>query len=103
MKSRDDLQTKLEALLGSEYVYFQPPDGLQLYKGNKIVYKRDKVHEQKANNKSYVTHGKYTVTLISRDPDWDLPLQFTDEFDHCDYDRTFISNNSYHNVFILYY
>lgn len=103
MKSRLELQALLEAALGSEHVYFQPPDGLQMTTGNRIVYSREEIKFDQADNTKYRGYTRYSVTLISKDPDWSLVQEFPSLFMHCRHDRTYKSDNLNHDVYIIYY
>lgn len=103
MKSREELQEKLEEALGSKYVYFQPPDGFQMYHGNRIVYSREKISFDKADNIKYRGYVRYSVILISKDPDWPLFLEFPTLFRFCDHERGYKSDNLNHEVYTLYY
>ena len=52
MDSRPNLQTKLEQILGSRNVYFQPPESIKLnYPA--IVYKRSNIQNTFADNEVY--------------------------------------------------
>lgn len=62
------LQTKLEELLGSKNVYFQPPSN-RVMKYPCIVYNLSSVPSRKADNLNYITNYSYTLTLIDYDPD----------------------------------
>ena len=103
MKTREEFQAKLEDILGSEYVYFQPPDGLQMNRGNRIVYSREKISFDKADNIKYRGYVRYSVILISKDPDWPLFLEFPTLFRFCDHERGYKSDNLNHEVYTLYY
>lgn len=103
MKTRTEFQNALELALGSPYVYYQPPEGFQTYKGNRIIYSREKIDFSIADNKKYIGHSKYSVTLISRDPDWSLVEDILHMFQYCEHDRHYISNNLNHDVYIIYY
>ena len=49
MTSRLELQAKLEELLGSEQVYYQPPESIKMsYPA--IVYSKSRIETKKANN-----------------------------------------------------
>lgn len=103
MRTRADFHVKLVEALGSEYVYFQPPENLKLYHGNKIIYSREELNDQDADNTQYIRHTKYSVTLVSKDPDWGLVQEFPLLFDHCRHDRHYVSDNLNHDVYIIYY
>lgn len=100
-KSRVDLQYLLEGILGSRYVYFQPPESIKL-KYPCIVYERSDIRTVKADNLKYTVQKRYTVTYISEDPDSDVPDKLI-QLPYCSFDRHFISGNMNHDVFDLYY
>lgn len=96
------LQNKLEALLGSTNVYFQPPESVKMsYPA--IVYKLDGIDTVKADNKNYKKNNYYNVTIIHKDPDNDLKDSILDEFDYCKLINTFVSDNLNHYVYRIYY
>lgn len=71
-RSRLLLQSKLEALLGSRNVYFQPPSGFQMQYPC-IVYSRDRKDEKFADDILYIGTKCYRVTVMDRDPDSEYP------------------------------
>ena len=68
MAPRVDLQRKLEGLLGSTNVYFQPPDDTKLQYPC-IVYHLDGATSDYASNTDYRVKKFYQVTYIDRRPD----------------------------------
>ena len=52
MASRLALQTKLEELLGSRHVYYQPPESLKM-EYPAIRYSKNDIRVDRANNNSY--------------------------------------------------
>ena len=69
---RIELHTKLEFLLGSKNVYFQPPDNLKI-KYPCILYYKSRPRHFKADDKNYLTRQGYTVTVVDYDPDSQIP------------------------------
>lgn len=95
------IQSKLEALLGSGHVYFQPPENVKIaYPA--FVYERAKPDIKRADNSAYLYTHCFSITYIRKDNGDDLPEMIVRAFDLCSEDRTFISNNLYHTVFKLY-
>lgn len=101
MERRLEFHEILEGVLGSKNVYFQPPEGLQI-KYPCIIYSRSRSHLKKANNELYGHTKRYTVTVITRDPDDNtsdklllLPLS--------SFDRHYTSQNLHHYVTNIYY
>lgn len=101
-KNRLNLQTELENLLGSKNVWFQPPESIKL-KYPCIIYERSTGDTQFADNYPYRFTTRYTVTLITKDPDCPLIEKLCTSFPMIKYDRHFTSNNLNHEVYTLYY
>lgn len=101
MGQRLDLHEILCNILGSRNVYFQPPTGFKMTY-DCIVYKRDKIDSRFAGNRPYTHSNRYSVTVISRDPESPVPSKLV-ELPMCVHDRYFTSDNLHHNVFTLYY
>ncbi len=102
MASRLELQTELENLLGSDEVYFQPPESIKLQYPC-IIYKKENWGIRYADNLSYKRIPNYEVTIIDRDPDADWDVKMIDRFSYVSIARFFINENLYHWVFGLYY
>lgn len=101
MASRLELQTKLEELLGSRNVYYQPPESIKMtYPA--IVYSKAKIDTRVANNKKYNTIARYDITVIDRLPDNPVIMKLL-ELPYCSYDRQYKSDNLNHDVLTLYY
>lgn len=101
MASRLELQTKLEELLGSRNVYFNPPESLKM-QYDAIRYSRRDIDKKYANNTTYMTRKCYELILISRDPDNPLVDKIL-ALPYCSYDRQYYADNLSHDVFTLYY
>ena len=101
MAERLDLHDKLKKLLGSENVYYQPPESKKInYPA--ILYSRDDIESKFANDRSYKLSNKYLITVIDRMPDnpviekiLNLPMS--------SFDRHYVSDNLNHDVLILYF
>lgn len=68
MAQRIELQRKLEALLGSKNVYFQPPANVQLQYPC-IIYHLDGAFNKYADDNHYVYKRRYQMTYVDRSPD----------------------------------
>ena len=101
MGSRLELQTKLEGLLGSKNVYYQPPPSIQM-NYDAIVYSRSKIDNTFANDTVYTQAKAYTVTVIYKRPDSEV-VDKVSRLPKCRFDRHFVSDNLHHDVFTLYY
>ncbi len=101
MSRRLELQTILEKILGSENVYFQPPENFKM-KYDCIRFSRSKIEPDFADNIPYQLHDCYKVIAIYKDPDSELPHRLA-TLPMCSHDRYYTANNLNHDVFTLYY
>lgn len=101
MASRVELQAKLEELLGSKNVYYQaPPTNGMKYPA--ILYKKDKIDYDIADDTKYIKKVRYELIIISKRPD-DPVIDKILELRYATYDRLYIADNLYHDVISLYY
>lgn len=101
MASRLDLQNKLEELLGSRNVYYQPPESLKMnYPA--IVYSKNTIDTRKANDSTYLRRTRYDIVVISKLPDNPVIDKLL-ELPYCSYDRQYKSDNLNHDSLTLYY
>lgn len=101
MGSRLELHDKLISILGTNNVYFQPPESVKL-KYPCIVYKCTSMDQRYANDKTYLLKNEYQVTVIDKNPDTILPLKIA-QLPLCRAERFFISDNLNHYPFTIYY
>ena len=101
MDRRLELQTKLENILGSRNVYFQPPSNTKI-EYPCIVYERDDIDQRFADNRTYINTVRYSLKLISRSPESNLVSKIL-ELPYCSYDRFYTTDSLNHDVFTLYY
>lgn len=101
MGTRVELQSKLEELLGSKNVYYQPPESLKMsYPA--IVYSKSKISKTHADNAAYRMMTSYDLTVIASRPDNPVILKLL-ELPYCSYDRPYKSDNLYHDSLTLYF
>lgn len=101
MANRPDLQTKLEEILGSRNVYFDPPESTVM-SYDAIRYVPRKIDNTFADDTVYKQDNSYTITAIYRRSDSDLPRKIS-QLPMCTHDRHYKSNNLNHDVFTLYW
>ena len=99
-QKRIDLHRTLVNVLGSSYVYFQPPTGMKLQYPC-IVYNLATANDVHANNHIYRRLYRYTLTYITKDPD-DPKRDLLDDLSYCAFDRFFTSDNLNHFVYSIY-
>lgn len=101
MGQRVDLHKKLCDILGTTNVYFQPPETIKI-KYPCIIYERSSNNVKFADDNPYTTRRRYTLTVIDKDPDSELPDKIG-MLPLCTSDRMFTSDNLNHYVFNIYY
>lgn len=101
MKSRLELQTMLEELLGSRNVYFQPPESTKL-RYPAIVYSLSDIRNIHASNVVHKQNNAYQLTYIDEDPDSENVRKIS-KLQYCEFDRFFTSDNLNHYTFTLYF
>lgn len=103
-----DARLKVDALLrevlkentASIHLYFQPKARFQLQYPC-IVYSESRIRNNHANDRVYIQHSFYTVTVMDRDPDSKIKAAVS-ALPKCTYDRSFVSDGLYHTVFTIY-
>lgn len=102
MRPRIEFAQQLKDILGSDNVYFQPPASFEM-KYPCIVYERDRKPAWLANNKNYVWHNRYQVTVIGKDPDTTIPDKLLEYFPLCEFNRHYAVDNLNHDVLFIHY
>jgi hypothetical protein len=100
MAPRLQLHELLETF-GAADVYFQPPATTKMVYPA-IVYKRDTEDLLHANNLPYHREKRYSVTVIDRNPDSDIPGKVA-ALPKCRFDRFFTADNLNHDVYQLFF
>lgn len=101
MSNRTNLQAKLENILGSRNVYYQPPESVKMsYPA--IVYSRSDIDSKHANDKTYINHNRYEIIVIDKKPDNEAVEKIL-ELPFSGFDRHYTSDNLHHDVITLYY
>jgi hypothetical protein len=101
MSHRIDFHEVLVGILGSQNVYFQPPPSFKI-KYPCIIYNRNSIRTDFANNKPYFNNVRYSVTIISADPDSELVEKMAKQ-PQTSFDRHFTSDGLNHDIFNTYY
>lgn len=102
MNNRIELHEKLEKIEGVKKVYYQPPASVRM-KYPCIVYNLSNIKTFYADDNFYNGTKRYSITVIDSNPDSEIPDILLKSFKMCSFDRIYIADNLYHNVFILYY
>lgn len=101
MRRREELHEILCEALGSRNVYFQPPESIKM-QYPAIVYSRDDIDNNFANNSVYMQSLAYSVIVVDSDPDSEA-VDRVSKLPRCQYDRHYKSDNLNHDVFTIYY
>ena len=100
-KDRLSLHNILVSILGTSNVYFQPPATIKL-KYPCIIYKLDDIEDVRANDKRYLNHKRYLITVVDRNPDSSIPDKILD-LPYCAFENYFVIDNLNHYNCSLYY
>lgn len=99
-KTRLTLQAALEEFLGSRNVYYQPPETIKL-KYPCIIYEMNRIQKIPADNIAYLKNKEYSLTIVHKDADSELPDTILDHFEYIGFDRSYVSDNLYHEVYTI--
>lgn len=107
MGRRIDLHTELCNLIGNftkvpeKRVFYQPPETVKLSYPC-IIYKLAGDAPHYADNLRYFGMKRYTITVIDRNPDSEIP-DLVAQLPYCRMDRSYAADYLNHFVFELYY
>lgn len=102
MDRRLELHEKLCEILGSRYVYFQPPESVKLHYPC-IIYSLSTVNTTRADNELYLHKNRYMVIVVDDDPDSSIHQDIMYGFKYCTFDRSYTADNLNHRVLTLYF
>ena len=100
MSNRLELHNLLLSI-GGPNVYYQVPSNLAI-KYPAIKYSVNKIDNNHANNLVYRQDKSYSITIMSKDADCNIVDKIS-KLPKCTFDRMFIVDNIYHNIFNMYY
>lgn len=101
MASRLELQTKLEELLGSRNVYYQPPENVKM-EYPAIVYSKNRITSKYANDSIYSRSTNYEIIVIDKKPDNSVIDKLL-SLPYCSFSRHYKADNLNHDVLNIYY
>lgn len=67
-----------------------------------IVYSRDDIENDHANNGTYMQSTAYNIIVIDPDPDSEV-VQKVSKLPMCMFDRHYVADNLNHDSFTIYY
>lgn len=98
---RLELHKKLVELLGSNNVYYRPPENLKMQYPC-IRYKKENILINHADNYPYRKTDRYQITVIDKKPDNEVIDKLL-ELPMSGFDTHYESDNLNHDVITLYY
>lgn len=101
MRTREELQSTLELLLGSRNVYYNPPQNLEM-KYDAIRYSLSNIQSKYANNIKYSKMKCYDLIVISKRPDPAVVDKIL-ELPYSSLSRPYVAENLHHYPITLYY
>lgn len=101
MGNRLDLQNLFEELLGSDQVYYDPPEAKKI-EYPAIVYSKTDIWNNRANDTLYNKRTRYDLVVIDRRPDNPVIDKLL-KVPYCSYDRHYTSDNLHHDSLTIYY
>ena len=100
MSNRLELHNLLLSI-GGPNVYYQVPSTMTI-EYPAIKYSASKRENKHANDLVYHQDTSYTITIMSKDADCDI-IDKISKLPKCSFDRQYIVDNIYHNIFNMYY
>lgn len=96
-QGRLELHEVLVNILGSRNVYYQPPESIKLHYPA-IIYSRNNIQNNFANNDVYAQHYSYEVTVIDEDPDSEIVDKIS-RMPTARFERHYTSDDLNHDVY----
>ena len=100
-RTRLTLQTKLEDLLGSNHVYYQPPENLKM-EYPAIRYSKSDEEDIYANNIKYLSMSVYDLIVIDKKPDNPVIKKLL-ELPYSEFDRHYVVDGLNHDIIRIFY
>ena len=101
MKSREELQAKLEEILGSRNVYHQAPPNTGM-KYPCIVYSFSRPEVEKADNVPYIITGRWEVHHMYKNPNHTLLPSILFASPYVTHDRRIVHDGVYNDYYTIY-
>lgn len=99
MANRLTLSRVLHDILGSDNVYYNPPENEKM-NFPCIVYSRTYITDIKADNIKYLDYTTYKITVVSKKPDHPAIKEIL-KLPMTKFSAQYVKNGYYHDVIIL--
>ena len=101
MGKRTELHAVLIKALGSKNVYYQPPASVKMVYPA-IVYSRNSIDNDFADDLVYKQDNSYSVTVIDANPDSKIVTRVS-QIPRSRFNRHYTADNLNHDVFTIYF
>lgn len=98
MRPRMELDEVFRSLC--PHVYYQTPESMKL-EYPCIIYSRETIKTQKADNRSYTIDVAYSMRYVTKDPDDPVVFQLA-ELPYCHHGKHYCKDNLHHDSFTIY-
>ena len=102
MNRRLELSPILREILGSNNVYFQPPESRKMSYPC-IRYSLSTIDTKHADNIVYADKDRYSIIVIDKNPDSEIFRNVLKAFQYISFDRFYSADNLNHWALTLYY
>lgn len=100
-RTRLNLQNKLEELLGSKHVYYNPPENLKM-EYPAIRYSKNDIEDIYASNIKYISRDVYDLIVIDKKPDNPVIKKLL-ELPYSEFDRHYVADSLNHDIIRIFY
>ena len=101
MAGRLELQTKLEELLGTRNVYYNPPNNVNMHY-DAIRYDLSNIDTKYADDKKYKNMNCYDLIVIAQRSDPEVVNKIL-ELPYTSLSKPYVADNLYHYPITIYY
>ena len=100
-RTRLNLQSKLEELLGYKHVYYNPPENLKM-EYPAIRYSKNDIENTYASNIKYISRDVYDLVVIDKKPDNPVIKKLL-ELPYSEFDRHYVADGLNHDIIRIFY
>ncbi len=87
-------------ILGSENVYFDPPESAKI-EYPAIIFSREKIWKTEADNVGYLFNDRFEVKFIRKTESGDIVDKLL-MLPYCEHNRSYKASDMYHDAFTFY-
>lgn len=100
MRDRKEFDAELREVLGLK-LYYTPPENIKM-EVPCCIYTTEDIATSRADDSHYIRNIRYSLTIIHKDSKLDYGMKIMDAFPTSSFDRRFVSDGMYHDVFTIY-